>query len=59
MAKTMASLKGFVSQHPHLTTKIVVGITVLAIALLADPATAKRITETQGFPQLNSGYKFI
>ncbi len=32
----MFSLKSFVLQHP----KIVVGITVLAIALLANPATA-------------------
>ncbi len=40
MAKTMASLQSFASQHPHLTMKIMVGLTVLAIALLANPATA-------------------
>jgi len=39
MAKTVASLRSFVLQHP----KIAVGITMLTIALLANPATAAKI----------------
>jgi hypothetical protein len=40
MVKTMVLLKNIVLQHPHLSMKTVVAVTLLTIALLANPAAA-------------------